>query len=149
MPRAPFQILVLPYRKTANTFEYAILRRSDSAIWQGVAGGGEDNELPIDAAKREANEEAGIPETCAYIALQSVSSIPVHNFKDSVNWDPSLYVIPEHTFGADCSGVPLVLSHEHDKMEWLPYQEASDRFTYDSNRTALWELNQRLSGVIQ
>ena len=149
MPRAPFQILVLPYRRTDDAFEYAVFRRSDAVIWQGLAGGGEDNERPIDAAKREASEEAGIPETCAYIPLQSISSIPVNNFKASLNWDPSLYVILEHTFGVDCTGVPLVLSHEHVKMEWLPYQEASERFTYDSNRTALWELNKRLNGAIQ
>jgi len=33
MPRAPFQILVLPYRKTRDALEFAVLRRSDYLCW--------------------------------------------------------------------------------------------------------------------
>ena len=55
--------------------------------------------------------------------------------------------MPEHSFGVDCTDRALTLSDEHDTVEWLPYAEASARFTYDSNRTALWELNQRLRGL--
>ena len=41
MPRAPFQVLVLPYRKSAEAFEFAVFHRSDDACRQGIAGGGE------------------------------------------------------------------------------------------------------------
>lgn len=38
MPRAPLQILVLPFREVRKSeFEYAVLRRSDDGYWQGVA----------------------------------------------------------------------------------------------------------------
>ncbi len=147
MPRAPFQILVLPYRRTVNTLEYAVLRRNDYLCWQGIAGGGEDSETPQEAAKREAFEEAGIPGACHFVSLQSSCTVPVTFFQDSSAWDPALYVIPQHAFGADCTGQALTLSDEHDAVEWLAYAEASARFTYDSNRTALWELNQRLLGL--
>jgi len=49
MARAPFQVLVYPYRKrNENHREYALLRRADDGTWQGVAGGGEVGEKPID-----------------------------------------------------------------------------------------------------
>lgn len=147
MPRASFQILVLPYRRTATTLEYAVLRRSDYLCWQGIAGGGEDDETPLEAARREALEEAGLALNSHFTPLQSSCTVPVTFFQDSGAWDPALYVIPQHAFGADCTGQALTLSDEHDAVEWLPYAEASARFTYDSNRTALWELNQRLLGL--
>lgn len=146
MPRAPFQILVLPYRKTRDALEFAVLRRSDYFCWQGVAGGGEDDETPLEAAKREAFEEAGISSVGDFLPLQASCTKLVTLFQDNGTWDPALYVIPEHSFGADCTGQTLTLSSEHVMMEWLPYKEAHARFTYDSNRTALWELNQRLLG---
>ena len=39
----------------------------------------------------------------------------------------------------------LVESHEHDQVEWLDYGEARGKLTWDSNRTALWELGERLA----
>lgn len=147
MPRAPFQILVLPYRRAGDTWEYAVFRRRDFACWQGIAGGGEDDETPLEAARREAWEEAGLPRSAAFILLQAACTVPVIFFQDGGSWDKALYVIPEHSFGADATGQTLTLSDEHNAAEWLPYAEASARLTYDSNRTALWELNQRLQGL--
>ena len=147
MPRAPFQILVLPYRKTRDALEFAVLRRSDYLCWQGIAGGGEDSETPLEAAKREAFEEAGISDGCQFVPLQASCTLPAPLFQDDGTWNPALYVVPEHSFGADCTGQTLALSHEHDAAEWLSYDEAHSRFTYDSNRTALWELNLRLLGL--
>jgi dATP pyrophosphohydrolase len=147
MPRAPFQVLVLPYRGTAEALEFAVFHRSDYACWQGIAGGGEDDESPLDAAKREAFEEAGLSGMGDFLPLQASDTVPVSFFTDSGNWDSALYVIPQHFFGVDGTGQELALSDEHDAVEWLPYAEASARFTYDSNRTALWELNQRLLGL--
>lgn len=122
------------------------MRRTDYLCWQGIAGGGEDDETPLEAAKREALEEAGLAAS-HFTPLQSSCTIPVTFFQDDGAWEPALYVIPQHAFGADCTGQALTLSDEHDAAEWLPYAEASARFTYDSNRTALWELNQRLLGL--
>ncbi len=123
------------------------MRRSDYLCWQGIAGGGEDAETPLEAAQREALEEAGLAAASHFTSLQSSCTVPVTFFQDNGTWDTALYVIPQYAFGADCTGQPLTLSDEHDAVEWLPYAEASARFTYDSNRTALWELNQRLLGL--
>ena len=40
MARAPFQILVFPYRRRGDKFEFALFRRADDGYWQGIAGGG-------------------------------------------------------------------------------------------------------------
>jgi len=59
MARAPFQVLILPFRQAADgDWQYGVLRRSDE-YWQGIAGGGEDGEAPLEAAMREMEEEAG------------------------------------------------------------------------------------------
>ena len=60
MSRAPFQVLVLPFRKTAKgLYEFAVFRRSDAGYWQAIAGGGEMGETSREAAIRESQEEAG------------------------------------------------------------------------------------------
>jgi ADP-ribose pyrophosphatase YjhB (NUDIX family) len=37
---------------------YAVFKRTDGGCWQGIAGGGEKGETPLQAAQREALEEA-------------------------------------------------------------------------------------------
>ncbi|MFI0220431.1 NUDIX domain-containing protein [Streptomyces lydicus] len=60
MTRAPFQILVAPFRRVGKRIEFAVLRRQDMNVWQAVAGGGESGESPQQAAIREACEELGL-----------------------------------------------------------------------------------------
>jgi len=147
MARAPFEVLVYPYRKVHDgTFEYALLKRSDAGYWQAIAGGGEDDETPLEAAKREAYEEAGIPTDSDFLQLDTRGSIPVTEFRDSYLWGDVLYVIPQYCFGVLVSDHPILLSCEHTDYRWLTYDEASLRLTYDGDRTALWELEKRLRG---
>lgn len=77
--RAPFQVLVLPYRITGSNIEYTVLKRADLHYWQWIAGGGEDDEKPIEAARREMFEEAGLTESCMITPLDSINSIPVEH----------------------------------------------------------------------
>ncbi|MCP4642457.1 MAG: NUDIX pyrophosphatase [bacterium] len=145
MARAPFQVLVIPFRRGADGVpEYAVFRRSDAGYWQPVAGGGEDDEDPADAARREAHEEAGIPLDAPLYPLDSVTSVPVTCFADSHLWPDHPYVIPEHAFAVDATDVELRLSDEHSECRWVPYTEAKDLLHWESNRTALWELDERL-----
>lgn len=74
--RAPFQVLVIPYKIINNEILYGIFLRSDMKVWQTISGGGEDDESPIEAAKREANEEAGIDYNANYIKLDCTCTIP-------------------------------------------------------------------------
>ena len=147
MARAPFQVLIFPYRfAESGEVQYAILARADYSCWQGVAGGGEDDETPLAAAKRESWEEAGIPVDFPYLQLETVNSIPVIHFRESYLWGDNRFVIPEYTFGVEVGGREIRLSQGHRHLKWLDYAEAAVLLTYEGNRVALWELNQRLHG---
>lgn len=149
MARAPFNVLVYPYRLDASGRpRYAIFRRTDDpTFWQGIAGGGEGLETPLQAAKRESLEEAGISESDAFIQLDTVMSVRVSVFKIGDIWPPDLYVIPQYTFGVQIQEELLCLSVEHSDYRWLAYTAARDRIRYDGSKTALWELNQRVLGL--
>ena len=147
MTRAPFQVLVFPYRFDRHgEIEYAIFSRSDSEldVWQGIAGGGEDDETPLEVAKRETWEEIGLPTKSLFTALDTVSSIPVACFGDSHLWGDEVFVIREYSFGVDASECKITLSCEHIEYKWLAYNNAVELLKWDGNKTALWELNQRL-----
>jgi len=149
MPRAPFQVLVLPFLRTPEGIRYAVLKRHDAGYWQGVAGGGEDDETPDATARREAFEEAGIPAGARLIRLDSLTSIPVIHFRDRDLWGPATHVIPEYSFGIEAIVEELHLCDEHTEYQWLNYQDAYEIVRFDSNRTALWELNRRLEQETQ
>jgi len=144
MARAPFQVLVFPFRKLSNnTYEYALFRRSDAGYWQGIAGGGEDEESSLEAARRETSEEARIPPCASLFRLQTIAYVPVVSFRDHKLWRSDLFVIPEYYFAVE-STLPIRISPEHSEMMWFRYEECQQRLHWDSNKTALWELNERL-----
>jgi dATP pyrophosphohydrolase len=151
MARAPLQVLVLPFRYAADrSIEYAILRRRDhvDACWQGIAGGVEQGESVEEAARREMLEEAGIPRGALLLPLDTMASIPASQFHERDLWGPDLYVVTEHAFGVRVDdSLAIALSDEHTEYRWVPYEEAARLLMWDSNRTALWELNERLGRV--
>jgi dihydroneopterin triphosphate diphosphatase len=147
MTRAPFQVLVFPFKKINGRPLFAIFSRSADGKWQGIAGGGENSETPMQAAQRESNEEGNIPFSCSYIQLQTISSVPVNCFRDSHLWGKDLYIIPEYSFGVDVGQIEIKLSTEHNRIRWENYSRACDLLSFDSNKIALWELNQRLLGL--
>jgi dihydroneopterin triphosphate diphosphatase len=143
MPRAPLQVLILTYRRL-DGFEVAVPHRSDSDVWQFFSGGGEDLEAPLAAAMREGFEEAGLPTTLAYEKLAATATVPASFFAAWADWQAATYVVLELAYAVDVGDVPLVLSSEHDDLRWLRFDEAMQLVRYDSNRTALWELHERL-----
>jgi len=56
-------------------------------------------------------------------------------------------MIPEHCFAVDAGGSTITLSNEHTECRWLSYEQAFSLLKWDSNRTALWELNERLKST--
>ncbi len=105
--------------------------------------------VPADAARREAAEEAGLSEDTTYYRLQSKASVPRYHFGGRTKWPSDLLVVVEHSFAADCSGQELALSSEHTEVAWGSYTETYGRLHWDSNKVALWELQERLPcGVI-
>jgi dATP pyrophosphohydrolase len=143
MARAPYQVLVIPYRFQSSDLLVAVFSRSGGSIWQFIAGGGEDHEDPLSAAKREAHEEADIQDG-SWLALDSKASIPRCHFAGTEHWPPDLFVVPEHAFAVAVESNAFVISGEHDQYKWVSMSVAPRMLEYDSNRVALRELAQRL-----
>lgn len=148
--RKPHQILVFPYKIVdKDTILYGIFSRADGKeVWQGVAGGVEGNETYIEACRREANEEAGISLDANVIELDSISTMPVVNVVKDFMWGEDVLLIYEHCFGIDATNEEIKISLEHKEMKWVSYDEACNKLKWDSNRNALWELNIKLTRMI-
>lgn len=152
MARANFQVLVIPYIIKENEVKYGMFLRSDMNVWQFIAGGGEDDETPLEAAKREANEEANIPYDSCYYTLDTCCSISVDFFRmeDRKRWGNDCFVIPEHCFAVKMENEDITLSHEHLEFRWMSFEEARGLLRFDSNRTALGELRARIeAGLVK
>ena len=135
---------MIPFRIRSEP-EFAVFHRTDGEMWQFIAGGAEDHEDALQAARREAGEEAGIPNDLPIVRLDAVASITRSSFSETEHWPKDLFVVPEYSFAIDVGTRKLVLSSEHDQIRWLLYEKASSLLTWDSNRVALWELNERLA----
>jgi dihydroneopterin triphosphate diphosphatase len=144
MARAPFQVIVLLFIGEADSRRYAVFKRAERDMWQAVSGGGENQETPAQAAARETLEETGVDADSRFIALDSRASIPASFFSGTEHWPRTLFVVPEYAFGLALTNSAVRLSDEHDEVAWLPFPEAYERLTWDSNKVALWELEQRL-----
>jgi dihydroneopterin triphosphate diphosphatase len=76
--------------------------------------------------------------------LDSMATVPVEGFAARDEWPSSLYVVPEYAFAVETVKDPT-LSPEHSGFCWASYYEAHDLLRWDTNRTALWELRERLA----
>lgn len=139
--RAPFQILAIPYRVTPE-LQFCVFHRADIDQYQFVAGGGENDEKPVDAAIREICEETSI-NTDSVIQLTSMAYVPANVIAQRHRklWPEDTFVIPEYTFAFECKK-DVVLSDEHSGIEWLSYDDAMQRLTSAfcrSSGKAAWE----------
>lgn len=142
--RKPKQILAFLYRKNKkNEYEFCIFYRKKMKIWQAISGGVEDNETLVETVKREILEETGLDVNDVF-ELSSVSTIPVVNVTGKFTWGKDVYVVTEYSFGVFTENSDIKLSNEHKQYEWFTYDDAYKKLEFDSNKTALWELNQRL-----
>jgi dihydroneopterin triphosphate diphosphatase len=117
--------------------------RRRAAIGKQSPAGGENNETPLQAAKREAEEEAGIGPEVEFLRLDSSATVPVVKVC-GFKWGLNVLVIPEYCFGARLSTQHILLSNEHTEHRWVPYGEAHEMLHWESNKNALWELDYRL-----
>jgi len=144
MARAPFQVLIILHKKDGETIKYCIFERKQPYKQiQFVAGGGEDEETPIEAAVRELREETGVTNT-SLLPLKSLCYIPAYIILADHKkiWGEELYVIPEYSFGAEVEAtMEISLSDEHIGFSWVTYEEAWTMLKWDSNKTALYELD--------
>jgi len=109
-----------------------------------VAGGGEDDETPLQTAARETLEEIGVDTDKNFRCLESQSAIPRNCFAASAHWDRELIVIPEYHFAVDVAEREPVLSNEHTEYMWKDCATDLPILKWESNRIALQELDQYL-----
>ena len=146
MARAKYQVLILPYYINGDKIEYCVFKRSDIHVWQFISGGGEDFDSSIlETARRECYEEAGLSKELLYVGLETKSSISTECFKTSREmWGQECLVIPEYTFAVKLENKELQISEEHTEYRWVTYEEAIELLRYDSNKVALWELDNKI-----
>ena len=146
--RAPYQILTILYKRENNRILYGIFYRNSHPIWQFISGGGENNEKPLETVIREIKEETSLVVEKAQIKqLDSKTTIPVLNITGEYTWGTNVYVVPEYSYAVEIEGENsnIQLSNEHKEYKWVEYDEAVEKLKYDSNKTALWELNEKLN----
>ena len=140
--REPFQVLVFPYQIINDEPKFLIALRSDLSIWQAISGGGESGESLLEAAKRELIEETQLVGK-NWLQLDSMCMLPKVYYAGHENWSSHQYVVPEYAFSVQVTAEPQ-LSSEHTEYRWCSFQDATKLLKFDSNRIALWELNERL-----
>ncbi len=147
MARAPFQVLTIPFTYEQENILFAIFQRQPSSggFWQWISGGGEDQESPQEAAIREMNEEANITRDFSLYKLDSSCTIQKDIYKGHEDWGKNCFVVPEYSFAVELLNKKIEISHEHQSYKWVSYEEAMALLEWDSNKTALWELQQRIS----
>lgn len=147
MSRQPQQVHIYLYRKISNgSYEFAIFQRVENELWwQGVCGGVEEGETIEAAARREIFEEAGISDHFPLYFLDTISYLPADIFhpKAQAIWGKDIVVIPMYFFAMPFEG-KIKLSDEHNGFRWLPYEEAEKLVYFHDQKTALWEVKERL-----
>ena len=124
--------------------QWLLSRHEIRDTWETQGGHVESGETPMEAAKRELYEESGVSPN-SLIKLTSMCYVRADCFSDKAraNWAHDTYVIPEYSFAFECNE-DISISREHTEILWLTYAEAMTRLTWDSNKTALYEIHQRL-----
>lgn len=94
--------------------EVLLIRRADNGAWTPVTGIVDPGEHPVDAAVREAAEEAGVRIGVDYLAWVSVTDVVVYP-----NGDRSRYL--DHTFACHwLEGDPAPADDEATEARWWP-----------------------------
>jgi len=139
MPRARFEVLVLPYATEAFAdIAFAVFRDRvlGDGCWHAVRGGGDRGELPLDAARRHASAQAGIDRGHAHVALDSRATVVI----EAIAGD---YEIALHAFGVCVDPAGLCVCDGRE-LRWLSYRAASGLLASEPERDALWELRHRI-----
>jgi 8-oxo-dGTP pyrophosphatase MutT (NUDIX family) len=123
------------FREKEGILYYLLLFESDSKYWGFSKGGPEKGEALEKTVKRELEEETGIKD------IELVSG-----FKEEINYfykrDGKTIYKTVIFFLAETKTERVELSFEHTDFQWLPYQKALEKLTYDNTREVLKRANE-------
>jgi dihydroneopterin triphosphate diphosphatase len=137
--REPIQVLVYVARRMEREWQYLLLHRvaRGDDFWQGVTGGLESGETPLQAAYRELREETG------FTTRRLVDLAYTYTFAVADKWR-DLYAadvceIVEHVFVAEMADEtdPRIDRSEHDSWRWCSFDEALRLLHWPDNVKAL------------
>ena len=148
--KQPVQVLVYPVKKSGKHSKYLLLKRVESrgGFWQGVTGGLEEGETPLEAARRELFEETGFNSVVLY-DTRIKYKLHVKDIKNQDGIPPGTVYLPEHLFYAVIGSldIPSIDLKEHDEWNWCTFEEAIEMLSWENNKKALSKIQKLLEKV--
>lgn len=129
---------VVIFRKDNGKILYLILHYP-SGHWDFAKGKMENNEEKLQTAKREVREETGIDD------LRFIEP-----FEEEIEYNFHFEGKPIHKFVnfflAETFTSNISISHEHLDFDWLEYDKALSKVTYENAKRILRKANELISG---
>lgn len=133
-------ILSIIFRRDKGEIKYLLLKRTPSrgGFWQPVSGRVEENEIPLEAAKREVMEETGIKKFKKIISDVYTFSLENEPYKTSYCF--GFEVSPKTKIDLNYNIYP-----EHNNIKWCGFNEAIRLLKWPHNKEALKRLKEIIS----
>ena len=138
MKKIPISILVIIYTKNKDVL--ILKKNNDKDMWQSVTGSLNENEEPVEAAKREVFEETGLSTEnlidCNKQYVFEIYEMWRHKYDDGVTHNT------EHVFLLELENkVDIKIdSNEHTQYEWINRVKAAEKVFSHTNRQAIFDL---------
>ena len=138
MKKIPISILVIIYTKNKDIL--LLKKNNDKDMWQSVTGSLNENEEPVEAAKREVFEETGLSTKnlidCNKQYIFEIYEMWRHKYEDGVTHNT------EHVFLLELENkVDIKIdSNEHTQYEWINRVKAAEKVFSHTNRQAIFDL---------
>ena len=138
MKKIPISVLVIIYTKNKDIL--LLKKNNDKDMWQSVTGSLNENEKPIDAAKREVFEETGLTSDkifdCNKQYIFEIYEMWRHKYENNVTHNT------EHVFLLELDNRKDILldENEHVSYEWTSRVKAAEKVFSHTNRQAIFDL---------
>lgn len=135
--KRPESVLVMIYDQHGQVL--VLQRNDDPDFWQSVTGTIEVDELPLETAIREVQEETGIDIIVS--GFDIVDTRVVNQFEIRPQWrhkyPPNEFTNTEYVFSVCVDSEVSIVLTEHSQYHWLPAKEAREMVWSQSNREAI------------
>lgn len=127
---------IVVYHKEDNKNLYLLLHYA-AGHWDFSKGHLEQDETKEQAAHRELKEETGLTAAITPKFQDSISYFFIDHHKNKAHKTVTF-------FTGETDTQQVTVSDEHQGYEWLPYEQALKKLTYDNAKEVLKKVNQFL-----